>query len=418
LSLEWRSEPPSDMGYQADLARAIDALGTALPYRGARLALEPPVLSAGPLRQVEGLLPILTKAWQQVLLSRFRGSIRRMEAWLKVPTDDRNWYDDVSWDSATGFARPDLVIDRSDRPWLVEPNVTSCVGGMAPHDALARCYEASGYSHVTGQRQDSVRLLLEEVRRQADGAVRQLCLLEWGKRLATPATNQRLQHLAQEMLRHDCLARVSSLEAEIDNLQRANSSFYRYFGTGDELSPRERALIRRLPRRLFGRTIIGHPRCENYLSKVALALAHEAADAGLLSAQDTLVLREGVPWTAVLSHETLDLDRVAGERESIMLKPVRGFQGRGIIDGENVPAADWKALVLRLISSDELFVAQTKIDSPQVAVACEGPHVRTGRTDVGVFVFGGRARAAIARFTEGTNRVIKRGVLAPCWILT
>jgi hypothetical protein len=84
-------------------------------------------------------------------------------------------------------------------------------------------------------------------------------------------------------------------------------------------------------------------------SKSNLALLSQQEESDLFSAEEREVIRNSVPWSRLVADgpttyrgEKIDLiDFAVARRESLVLKPVAGYMGLGVIMGSRTPPAEW-----------------------------------------------------------------------------
>lgn len=150
-------------------------------------------------------------------------------------------------------------------------------------------------------------------------------------------------------------------------------------------------------------------------TKLQLALVHECCERGLLDAREQAIVRETIPWSAMLRErevewngERLPLSRLLlRERERFVLKKATSFGGRDVVVGRHATPAEWGALVAQYLG-DRGWLAQEYCPSGRVRLY--DPDLGVCEHDLvwGVFTFGGRYGGAFLRGkpSRSTNGVI------------
>jgi len=115
--------------------------------------------------------------------------------------------------------------------------------------------------------------------------------------------------------------------------------------------------------------------CFELLGDEKLAKRHFTAD-------ERQVFRRHVPWTRLLfpRRTTLPegksgdlLDHARRARESLVLKPNRGYGGEGVTLGCAVSESDWEALLARALADPERWVLQKLVTLPVQEFPVRGP---------------------------------------------
>jgi hypothetical protein len=106
--------------------------------------------------------------------------------------------------------------------------------------------------------------------------------------------------------------------------------------------------------------------CWEILTDPALADDHFRAD-------ERLIFRRHIPWTRILSdRQTLLLGGRTGdllefvrhERESLVLKPNRGYGGSGVVLGLGMTQQEWESALDRAVADTERWVVQRLVTIP------------------------------------------------------
>ena len=148
--------------------------------------------------------------------------------------------------------------------------------------------------------------------------------------------------------------------------------------------------------------------------KRILALLSEHADSPLFTAEERQVLARHLPWTRAVGPgattyrgETAALpDLLLAHRETLVLKPSTGHEGRGVTVGRLTPPEAWAGLVAEAVAKGG-WLAQERIESRPYLYQCGEQGY--GRHDVvwGTFCFGdGYGGAFLRMVPSGTEAVI------------
>jgi hypothetical protein len=142
-------------------------------------------------------------------------------------------------------------------------------------------------------------------------------------------------------------------------------------------------------------------------NKMPLAWLWEDIDR--LDGDDREFVRRHIPWT--VRFEAAHRDQAVARQADLVLKPVDGYGGTGVLVGPAVPAAGWRA-GLDTAAADGSHILQDFIDGDMIAMGFT--HARTGEARtarvgfvLGPFVFGGKGAAVLVRHgTPGTGAVL------------
>jgi hypothetical protein len=107
--------------------------------------------------------------------------------------------------------------------------------------------------------------------------------------------------------------------------------------------------------------------CFEVLTDPALAERYFSVD-------ERQLFRRHVPWTRLLADRQTTLpggrtgdllEYVRRERESLVIKPNRGYGGEGVVLGHVVSQAEWEAAIERALGGGERWVAQERASIPE-----------------------------------------------------
>lgn len=141
-------------------------------------------------------------------------------------------------------------------------------------------------------------------------------------------------------------------------------------------------------------------------SKKLFALLSSERWRGAFSMAERSIIDACVPWTASLREERVlrgggvhDLASLAmADRESLVLKPAEGYEGRGVILGAECDEARWREELRRRAGSDH--VLQERVAAPVRLLPLPGQTEREGEAlhiHLGEFMIGGQLGGLLAR---------------------
>jgi hypothetical protein len=137
-------------------------------------------------------------------------------------------------------------------------------------------------------------------------------------------------------------------------------------------------------------------------SKLMFAVAHEAADRGLLEARDAQVVRRFLPWSARVHQAGMDqaegplLRMLSERRETMVLKKADSFGGRHVVIGRYADHEVWQRAIARCCEEPG-WIAQHLCESEPLELPRTGSGVMPHEVVWGVFGFGGRYGGTFAR---------------------
>lgn len=106
--------------------------------------------------------------------------------------------------------------------------------------------------------------------------------------------------------------------------------------------------------------------------KSTFALIHDDYFRTLFNEEELTVINKYIPWTRILrSYKTcydnnqIDLvPFIKTHRQNFVLKPNRGYGGKGILIGSEIEQVEWERKINRIINSGSKYVVQEYIDVP------------------------------------------------------
>ena len=143
--------------------------------------------------------------------------------------------------------------------------------------------------------------------------------------------------------------------------------------------------------------------------KRLLALLSEHADSAAFTVEERDVLLRYLPWTRAVGPDAATYrgvtaalpELLASHREALVLKPYRGFQGRGVTFGYRTPADSWAKLVAEVVAKGG-WLAQERVESRPYLYQCGEQGYEIHDVVWGTFCFGDS-------YGGGFLRMIPRG---------
>jgi hypothetical protein len=332
------------------------------PYAApARFALTPVVLPSTTLQRLEDASDAIFDGLDALLRDVCAGDLRRLAALCRAPehelplleaTPDQDW---------TAVARPELVL-AGERVAVVELNCDSPAAQFALHDLLLRAQRRLPRADATltaaGARASAVTPPLVESLRRMGAGEGVVAINYWRREEAAGPIHWYLGCLARELVRYGLEAEVCPVEGldlsrEPVRLRgRPVSVVYRCFESPALEDGAERAVLDRLLDRVAAgaTSLFSGFRGEICASKICLALLSDERYAPALPAAVVSRLEPYVPWTRVVESrrtrydgERVDLLPWAlEERARLVLKPVRGHSGLGVLIGRETAREEWE----------------------------------------------------------------------------
>ena len=316
---------------------------------------------------------------------------------LRLPAEEEAWllecWGPSQRDNNPIFGRLDAVIDFTSAMWkdslfFVEPNLSG-IGGlhMVPsceavlRDVVLPALEAQDPTLRLELGTDVRELLMQEVLDHLEAIGRRghnVCFIDPKYAASGPEEQEEIARWLQE--RHGLRA-MHADPAEL--VLRGDEVFYE--GTPVDLAYRDysvtdllrlsrkgadvepmRALLRQNRMISSIAAELDQKACFELLGDEKLARRHFTTD-------ERQVFRRHVPWTRLLfprrtalpGGRTGDLlDHARRARESLVLKPNRGYGGDGVTLGTAVSEADWEAALARALADPERWVLQRLVTLP------------------------------------------------------
>lgn len=135
--------------------------------------------------------------------------------------------------------------------------------------------------------------------------------------------------------------------------------------------------------------------CALYDNKANFAMLTDPAFGALFTAQERAFIDAHVPYTRVLDAAAIDW--AIEHRESLVLKPSLGLEGRDIHFGEGVPAGRWHALLETALASKRPFVVQELVRDIWTYLPVDDPAGAPRMVCLGAFVFDGEPAGVLIR---------------------
>lgn len=150
-------------------------------------------------------------------------------------------------------------------------------------------------------------------------------------------------------------------------------------------------------------------RCKPLTVKSLMAVFHEPEMEELLGRSAVNFLRTLVPWTANV-EEGPALDRIASDRERLVLKPVDSWGGQGIYLGWEMTEGEWSAAIDEALRGS--YVAQERVSIPQATMPLatdSGWEFPTYRLDFNPYTFSTGVGLPLVRLAGSDLLNIKAG---------
>jgi len=154
-----------------------------------------------------------------------------------------------------------------------------------------------------------------------------------------------------------------------------------------------------------------------FSNKGNLALLWEMLDKGHLSEEKESVVKHFIPWTSFVKNKILykgketNIYSFTEEKDNLVLKPVRGYGGNGVILGWSCSVEEWKESINNALQSKEPYIIQERV----MTVSESMPHFYNGHVqfldselNYGVFLIDGTFNGVILRGTpkDSSNLLI------------
>lgn len=392
------------------------------------LSLAPPVFTRRSRERLAASIPTLVRDIT-ALVAHAKGDVAafchrfRLDAPKRVVLET-----EMTLGTATGpvsIARPDCVL-QAGAMYVVEPNITPAVGQLAEHDIVLSIYRhVPQYASLVGGA-PLTGTAIPALIRGIEGASRasktgSVLLIDWRKNLDTPAWQPHYLVFADHLRRYARSVDILALEDLATGALSipADALAYRFFVV-DEIETSDQAEMVQtfLERAHRANAIVCGSFFEDALGKACLAYL-----SGTRSTYDSGPVR--LPWTRILGDgkaeapggQMVDLpDWVESNQHDLVVKRSRGFAGREVVIGREVPEADWRAAISTAVACEsDLFVVQRFVDRPreQVVVLDDGgASLSWMNVDYGVLICGGTL-AGVTRHAREDSANIHGADFAP-----
>lgn len=137
-----------------------------------------------------------------------------------------------------------------------------------------------------------------------------------------------------------------------------------------------------------------------------LVLLRFLAEEGKFSVADNQLLKRCIPWTVEFKDQEVDykgkkiaITDLIKHRESFVIKPFRGFQGKEVSVGKFLTQVQWEAVVEKNLNSGE-FIVQAFCDSKEYLAPNKNNKWTAHKIIWGVFGFGSKYAGTFVRMSE------------------
>lgn len=385
------------------------------PYATAQFPLTLAVLDWPVMQELSASCQALFDGLDALLRDICAGDLRRLAALCRVPEHEIDLVAGRLVQDWGTVARPDVVI-HGGRAMIVEPNCDSPAGLFSLHDMLYRVQRPLVGAGV--QPRVATPALAERLRAELavpDGVV---AICYWRKEAARKRPHWYYGALALELARYGIKAvacPVEDLAWEPEAVMIAGDrvgAVYRFFESPEQDEQAERALLAEL----IDRVVVGQVglltgyQGEVFASKICLALLSDETYTSRMAPELAGRLARHVPWTRVIEPghtrvhgELVDLlPWIRANRELLVLKPVRGHGGIGVVIGQEATQGEWEKAVAEAAGAQP-WLAQELVAPERVGFSMyadrDGGCVETGTAPAiyGVFMVDRRPVAVLRR---------------------
>jgi hypothetical protein len=171
-------------------------------------------------------------------------------------------------------------------------------------------------------------------------------------------------------------------------------------------------------------------RCKIPHKKAFFAVLTDERRAALFSAEERALIREHIPWTAVVEQGTVERDgrsidllpHLRANRDRFVIKPNDEYGGTGVTLGWETSESDWDRAIERAVAErDRAWVAQERIAvRRELFPVCDGGAVvmRDMLVDFAPYVFRGRLAGFLTRLSAtGLANVTSGGGQVPAFVV-
>lgn len=380
--------------------------------------LTPQILPASAVAALQSGLTSILDGIDILLREMFHHDPERIADALELPSWQHGLYriaPDQDW---ARIARPDIVFAATGRPWFVELNPGTSLGGLAMSDVLSRTYdawpEASDFLRRTGVTHvDTMRALAAHLA-AADRLDRSTLVVVayWGHEEDNVPPHA-YRGLVTELGRYG----ITAAAAAVEDLDIAGQyitldgkrvdALYRFFDESDGTISLKETLWNRLMEHVEAGTVtlIGNMVGDVYVNKAFLAILSEEADSGRLPTSVAAGIQTALPWTRRVDKVA---DAIVAQRQDFVLKPADGCSGQGVVFGRTTDQRAWEDAVERAVTDERQWITQRVVAPPVRRLATSTPdglEFADYTTQTGVFAIGRRFAGGIRRCdpTRGLN---------------
>jgi uncharacterized circularly permuted ATP-grasp superfamily protein len=172
-------------------------------------------------------------------------------------------------------------------------------------------------------------------------------------------------------------------------------------------------------------------RCKIPHKKAFFAVLTDERHAGLFSAEERAIIRQHIPWTAIVEDGPIVRDgrsigllaHLRANRDQYVIKPNDEYGGTGVTLGWETSEAAWDAALTRAVAErDRGWVAQQRIAvRREVFPVCEadGVAMRDMLVDFAPYIFRGRLAGFLTRLSAtGLANVTSGGGQVPAFVVS
>lgn len=399
------------------------------PYANGRFVTSPSVEPASLLGRLESACRDVFAGLDAVLAGVCDGDIAGMAALCRANAQEVSLLGHQPYQGWATVARPD-VITSGDRTLVVEVNSDSPAGLFGLHDVLARAQGTliAGPDPQVCAPTPTLPALL----RGLSGEVRNdglFAICYWAHERDEGPLSWQYDLFVAELARLGVEAVYCALEdlqfgaGSVRHEGRQVGLVYRCFESPHPANEPEQRLLRMLFRYAADRAVglfTGY-RGETLASKACLSVLTDEQITQHLDPALAARLQQSVPWTRVLEgRDTYHRDRlvdlvpyVVDRRDELILKPVRGHGGRGVVVGAEVDLDEWRGLVKRAVDggdAGEWWVVQELHVPDPVTLTYTTPELAeitsTTVSIDGCFIVEGTAVGVLRRYAINGNTTL------------
>jgi len=151
--------------------------------------------------------------------------------------------------------------------------------------------------------------------------------------------------------------------------------------------------------------------------KMSLALLSDPRYARLYTPAQRAAIRRHIPWTRRVRPRLAE--RIARDREKLVLKPNDEYGGKGVVLGWTVTQQDWEAAIE--VALTQPYVVQASVEVPRelYPIAAEGVHFLELSVDMDPYLFYGRTAGCMTRLSAAAllNVTAGAGSIVPTFVV-